>query len=112
MTYRISMAEIAIENTPIPSKQWVEMDEQKRISVLQDKGRSSNWEWVDILAAKENGHIIVALRADLGAAERGKVLLDIEEDLKRQVDAGLTLWLEPKADKSALRKFRGIEVKQ
>ena len=112
MIDRISMAEVAVTNTPVPSKQWVEMDEQKRISVLQDKGASNNREWVDILAAKENGHIVVALRADLGAAERGKVLLDVEEDLKEQVDAGLTIWLEPKADKSALRKFRGIEVKQ
>ena len=42
---------------------------------------------------------------------RGMILLDLEEKLKKNIDIGLTVWLEPVGDKSKLRNLRGIKIK-
>ena len=40
---------------------------------------------------------------------RGIILLDLEEQLKKNIDQGLTVWLEPIGDKSKLRNLRGVK---
>ena len=39
------------------------------------------------------------------------MLLDFEEELKKSIDQGITIWLEPVGDKSKLRNLRGITIK-
>ena len=38
-------------------------------------------------------------------------MLDFEESLKKNIDRGITIWLEPVGDKSKLRNLRGVEIK-
>ena len=40
---------------------------------------------------------------------RGILLLDLEDRIKKNIDKGLTVWLEPVGDKSKLRNLRGIK---
>ena len=35
----------------------------------------------------------------------------LEEDLKLNIDKGLTVWCEPLGDKNSLRNLRGIKIK-
>ena len=39
------------------------------------------------------------------------MLLELEEKLKKELDEGITIWLEPVGDKSKLRNLRGINIK-
>ena len=68
-------------------------------------------EFIDVIGANENGYITIQLKASLSTRERGGLLLDLEQSLKEAVDESLTVWLEPQADKSKLRKLRGVIVK-
>ena len=47
----------------------------------------------------------------IASNKRGLLLLELEEQLKRKVDNGITVWLEPVGDKSKLRNLRGITFK-
>jgi hypothetical protein len=68
--------------------------------------------FIEVVYAKADGQLVLRLNESLGASKRGTLLLDFEEELKKCVDQGLTVWLEPIGDKSSLRKLRGIEVKK
>jgi hypothetical protein len=39
------------------------------------------------------------------------MLLDLENEIKKDIDHGITVWLEPVGDKSKLRNLRGIKIK-
>lgn len=67
---------------------------------------------ISVVDLKDDGQVILSFSEPVGADWRGTVLLDLEDYLKREVDLGLTVWLESLNDKSALRKLRGIEVKK
>ena len=64
-----------------------------------------------VAEAREDGQVILRFTEPVSPDRRGTILLDFEETLKREIDAGLTVWLEPLGDKSSLRRLRGIEVK-
>ena len=89
---------------------WLDMLPAYRLPTVQYALREYS-RAVEVVDAKENGYIIVRLTKPLLAAERGTLLLDIEEHLKKTVDLGLTVWLDPTGDKSSLRNLRGIEIK-
>ena len=101
----------ALANSPEPSQHWILLSEKERLALISKELDSSSWRDVEILRARNNGYVTVALVKALTPAERGQFLLDLEELLKREIDTGLTVWLEPQADKSVLRKLRGVEVK-
>lgn len=67
---------------------------------------------INLVDVKDDGQVILSLKEALGPDRRGTLLLDFEDALKRQVDIGLNVWLEPLGDRSSLRKLRGIEVKK
>ena len=96
--------------TPLPSMAWLDMLPAYRPPTIKHVMRAYS-HIIDVVDAQENGHIIVRLTKPLSAAERGTLLLDIEEYLKETVDLGLTVWLDPTGDKSSLRNLRGIEIK-
>ena len=97
--------------TPLPSADWVLMSESDRIALITEKSISSEWRYLDLLSAGANGYVIVSLKDKLGSVQRGEILLNIEDELKKEVDPGLTIWLQPQSDKSVLRKLRGVEIK-
>ena len=111
MKMRLHPGKHAITDTPLPSAKWVLMSEAERVAVITKKSMRCGWVHLDFIRASANGHVIVSLKDKLGPAKRGELLLKIEEELKREVDPGLTIWLQPQSDKSVLRKLRGVEIK-
>lgn len=101
----------ALAHTPQPSQHWVLLSGEERLALINKELVSLRWKYIEVLHAGSNGYITVALLEPLAPRERGHLLLDLEDRLKNKVDPSLTVWLEPKADKSVLRKLRGVEVK-
>jgi len=101
-------------DTPTPSPAWQKLSDAERharvMRVLQDGPAALN-SAVVIAVAKDDGQVVVNLAESLSASKRGQLLLDLEEFLKKEIDPGLTVWLEPLGDRNSLRNLRGIEVK-
>ena len=54
-------------------------------------------------------HVIVTMNEKLSASDRGALLLDTEKQLRKQLDAKLEVFLEPKGDLNKLRlQLRGV----
>lgn len=101
-------------DTPLPGSEWRRLSDVERrtrvIDALRTGAAALNGAVV-IAAAKEDGQIIVNLKEPLSAGKRGPLLLDLEAFLKKAIDPGLAVWLEPLGDRNSLRNLRGIEVK-
>lgn len=101
-------------DTPTPSPAWQKLSDAERqarvMGVLQNGPAALN-STVVIAAAEDAGQVVVNLTEALSASKRGQLLLDLEEFLKKEIDPGLTVWLEPLGDRNSLRNLRGIEVK-
>ena len=108
---KVDLSVNASAHTPQPTQHWVLLSDEERLALVNKELFSSRWRYVEVLYAGSNGYITVALLEPLAPGERGHLLLDLEDHLKKKIDSGLTVWLEPKADKSVLRKLRGVEVK-
>ena len=53
--------------------------------------------------------VIVSVKAQLPTAQRGKLLLDTEKQLRQEIDAQLEVFLEPRGDINKLRQqLRGV----
>lgn len=109
--------DINFSNTasPIPGYDWTNLTADKRIRLveksIQDFSRDIDVSIdLDIVEASEGGQISVSINDALSAAERGSLLLDMEDFFKLNVDGGITVWHSPIGDKSSLRNLRGIEV--
>ncbi len=109
----VSLAD-AQKESPTPGPAWRQLLDAERLA----KGRnalhvgpvsmSGN---IVIAAANQDGQILVSLIEPMPAGKRGTLLLDLEEFLKKVIDPGLVVWLEPLGDRNSLRNLRGIEVK-
>tara|TARA_B100000035_G_scaffold106391_1_gene90221 strand:+ start:231 stop:569 length:339 start_codon:yes stop_codon:yes gene_type:complete len=108
---KVDLSVNALAHTPQPSQHWVLLSAEERLGLVNKELISLRWKYVEVLHAGSNGYITIALLEPLAPAERGHLLLDLEDRLKKKIDPGLTVWLEPQADKSVLRKLRGVEVK-
>lgn len=96
------------------SEQWKGLTGEERLRLVEGAiNRDETFSrLLSVVDLKDDGQVILRFLEPVGADRRGTVLLDMEDYLKREVDIGLTVWLEPLNDKSALRKLRGIEVKK
>ena len=102
----------AHEQTPVTGSKWKSLTDDERldaINVIRDGNES--FTLILISGVLADGHIFVTLNEDVKVAERGTLLLDFEEELKDNLDAGLSVWCEPLGDRNSLRKLRGIEIK-
>lgn len=104
----------ATADTPKPTTDWVQSSEGQRISRIEQamtQGEERFSQLLSITSVKDDGQVIVKLKEPLSPADRGTLLLDFEAYLKKTIDPGLTVWVEPLGDKNSLRNLRGIEVK-
>lgn len=102
-------------DTPIPFGDWANCSDAERLVRIKQAivvRMPSFLEALLIIAAKQDGQVIVGLNEQLPAYKRGTLLLDFEAFLKEAVDPGLVVWLEALGDKNSLRNLRGIEVKK
>lgn len=104
--------ENAEKESPYPSSDWINKDEEVRKSDISLFLKSdASYSDFEVIKAYENGHVILRIEKNIQANERGMLLLKLELALKQKIDEGITLWLEPVGDKSKLRSLRGIELK-
>jgi len=104
----------AFAETPIPGNKWLKLSDEARLAAVNDAIRckaAAAANVVMIVSAHSDGQVIAHLRKSIPANERGTLLLDLEEILKKFVDPGLCVWLEALGDRNSLRNLRGIEVK-
>ena len=104
----------ATQASPVVSAKWYQQSELERISELKnvvDRSGGQFSEAVEVIGAKKDGQVVVRMLKTCGPAERGTLLLDLEELFKKSVDHGITVWGEALGDKNSLRNLRGIEVK-
>ena len=100
--------------SPKPNAAWQRLSDAERLGRAQEAlcaAAPALRNAVVIVAAKDDGQVIVTLTSVLSAAERGTVLLDLEAFLTSKVDPAVNVWLEPMGDRNSLRKLRGIKVK-
>ena len=104
----------AKEDSPNPSDDWLGLSDIKRAEkitkIVNQVSQDFNKKLL-VIAAKKDGQVVVRILNALSASERGTLLLDFEECIKKNVDRGLTVWGEALGDKNSLRNLRGIEVK-
>jgi len=98
-------------SSPVPTDDWQSLTIGERIDFINKSIQNFSLSIdIDVVEANKGGQISVIINDKLSAAERGPLLLGIEEFLKLNVDNGITVWHAPIGDKSSLRKLRGIEV--
>lgn len=98
--------------TPSPGPEWQELTNNQRLNFVQNVLIQSTSSTVLLAtSAKADGQIILKFLEPIGVEKRGTLLLDLEELFKKEIDPGLTVWLESLGDRNSLRNLRGIEVK-
>jgi hypothetical protein len=111
----MNLSETASAASPATTYLWRNLPESQRLALSRQILITVSYvdqELINFLSADDNGYVVVSIVQSLQPGERGTLLLDIEEILKNNIDMGITIWLEPQADKSSLRKLRGIEIKK
>lgn len=101
----------ASAKTPLPEKKWLDLSKEKRAELITNELKSRNLENFEVFDAPDDGRVVFKVLESIAANKRGFLLLELEEQLKRKVDNGITVWLEPVGDKSKLRNLRGITFK-
>ena len=98
--------------TPVPGEEWISSSQNVRMDMvcnaLKDIEKYSN---LTVINCRPNGEVFVEMKEPMSSNQRGTLLLDAEQLLKKQVDDALIIWLEPLGDKNTLRNLRGIKVK-
>ena len=98
--------------TPVPGQEWISSSQNERMALVLNA-----WKNIDkylnlaVIDCRSNGEVFVEMKEPMSSNQRGTLLLDAEQELKKQVDEAITIWLEPLGDKSTLRNLRGIKVK-
>jgi len=102
----------AYDDSPQPSEIWKNSPNNERIELLNKVIFDTVFNsFFDILSTKNDGQVIIRIKQSLSASERGTLLLDFEDYLKKNIDIGINVWAEALGDKNSLRNLRGIEVK-
>ena len=101
---------IATTKTILPREKWKNLTKKDRIELIAKELKNKKLENFEVFDAPDDGRIVFKVLESIPSNKRGLMLLDIEEQLKTNIDKGLTVWLEPVGDKSKLRNLRGITV--
>ena len=63
-----------------------------------------------LINAFDNGQVMFKIEKLINANKRGLLLLDLEGNIEKKIDKGVTFGCEPVGDKSVLRKLRGVTI--
>ncbi len=104
--------ENSVAKTPVTDNEWKDKSDIERIKLIQNfLSLETEYKDYEVINAEKDGQIILKIEKSIPANNRGILLLSLEEKLKKNIDKGLTIWLEPVGDKSKLRNLRGITIK-
>jgi len=107
------MKNFAFEKTPKTSETWKNLsNDQRVIAVKNELKKDEKLSDFEVYKALDDGQIVLKVNNTIPSSQRGNILLDLEEKLKKNIDNGLTVWFEPVGDKSKLRNLRGIKINQ
>lgn len=96
--------------TPSTSESWKNLSNDKRKDLINNElKKNQNLSEFEVFKTPDNGQIVFKVQKSIPSNKRGLMLLDLEDQLKGNVDKGLTVWFEPVGDKSVLRNLRGIK---
>jgi len=96
--------------TPSTSEFWKNLPHDKREDLInKELKKDKNLSEFEVFKTPNNGQIVFKVQKSIPSNKRGLLLLDLEDQLKANVDKGLTVWFEPVGDKSKLRNLRGIK---
>ena len=98
--------------TPVPRNEWISSSQNERMDLVSNALKEiEKYSNLTVINCRSNGEVFVEMKEPMSSNQRGTLLLDAEQELKKQVDEAITIWLEPLGDKSTLRNLRGIKVK-
>lgn len=94
------------------TEEWVKATQEERAQRVADAvdGFGHSYD-IAVVSVPTSGQIVLRITTNIEPAVRGIFLLQLEEFIKREVDEGVSIWLEPVGDRSKLRKLRGVIVK-
>jgi hypothetical protein len=101
----------AMADTPVVQPQWKAMDVAQRKASVKEVIQSQQCQVCEVVSIKNDGQVIIRFSEPVAVSKRGLLLLDLEAALKKEIDQGITVWVEALGDKNSLRNLRGIEVK-
>lgn len=92
-----------------PRDGWLQLTDRQRIQKINTGLTTNpNYSGLVVQEIRNKTDVYVKARAPLNVNERGQLLLDLEHFLNETIDPGIRIWFEVTADKSALRKLRGV----
>ncbi len=98
-------------DTPDTSPFWRDLSDSERItSISLFITNNPIYSNIEVHRASDLGQVYVSFIEPVPVSSRGILLLDFESDLKKNLDKGIFIWLEPIGDKNSLRNLRGIKV--
>ena len=103
--------EFSLAKTPVASDKWKKKTDVERVELIKDYLKKNKNIDLEVVRAESDGQVTLKIEKIIPANKRGVMLLDFEEELKKEIDQGITIWLEPVGDKSKLRNLRGITIK-
>lgn len=108
----LDMNNQASEESPKTTIVWRNKLPEQRLNEVETVCDSSElFKKIKVSRVLPDGNVFVNLLEPLPPNIRGTLLLDLEAELKLQIDHGIVVWCEPLGDKSTLRNLRGIEIK-
>lgn len=97
--------------TPTTKKEWLNLSKERRVELIKKELKVKKIDNFEVFDAPDDGRIVFKVTDTIKSNKRGLLLLELEGQLKKKIDEGLTVWLEPVGDKSKLRNLRGITFK-
>lgn len=97
---------------PTVGEDWQSHSTSERLRIVEEAIRNQGvGDLIEVTRVLEDGQVYVSLVQEVPVERRGPLLLDCEAQLKRTVDPGIVLWVEPLGDRNRLRHLRGVDVK-
>ena len=97
--------------TPTTGMEWVKKSENQRIEMISNFLKSNMvYKEFLVIKAPDDGQVKIRINHLIPSNKRGILLLDLEDELKKKIDQGITIWCEPVGDKSKLRQLRGVVI--
>jgi len=97
-------------DTPKPTHEWRVKEKKDQLNIINMFIIDNKYDSLEAIDIKESGEVLIRLNKYLPASSRGDYLLNFEKELKKIINPGLYVMIEPMGDKNSLRKFRGIQI--
>ncbi len=101
-------------DAPQVSIAWRLLDDIGRLKLVLHVMREAVPEVVglELISVTEAGVVTLRLLKPMSATIRGEWLRRLERVLRDEASPGIEVYVAPKADRNALRRLRGVEVKE